>query len=98
MIKEIIAPYVKNARKRDKLPVDQKALLIMDVFSGQTTQAVLDTLQKGDILLSRVPAGVTHIYQVLDLTVNGYAKRFMEKKFMNGIPVKYDNSLMKVEK
>ena len=98
MIEEIIAPYVKNARKRDKLPVDQKALLIMNVFSGQMTQAVLDTLQKEDILLSRVPVGMTHIYQVLDLTVNGYAKRFMEKKIMNGIPVKYDNSLMKVEK
>ena len=52
MIEEIIAPYVKNARKRDKLPVDQKALLIMDVFSGKMTQAVLDTLQKEDILVS----------------------------------------------
>ena len=53
----------------------------MDVFSGQMTQAFLDTLQKEDILLSPVPAGMTHIYQVLDLTMNGYAKRFMKKKF-----------------
>ena len=53
----------------------------MDVFSGQMTQAVLDTLQKEDILLSQVPAGMTHIYQVLDLTMNGYAKRFMKEKF-----------------
>ena len=70
MIEEIIASYVKNVRKRDKLPVDQKALFTMDVFSGQMTQVVLDTLQKKDILLSRVPAGMTHIYQVLDLNVN----------------------------
>ena len=81
IVEEIIALYVKNVRKRDKLPVDQKVLLIMDVFSGQVTQAVLDILQKEDILLSRVPAGMTPIYQILDLTVNGYAKRFMKKKF-----------------
>ena len=81
MIEKIIAPCVKNVRKRDKLPVDQKALFTMDVFSGQMTQAVLETLQKEDILLSRVPAGMTHIYQVLELTLNGYAKRFMKKKF-----------------
>ena len=81
MIEEIIAPYVKNVPKRYKFAADQKALLTMDVFIGQMTQAILDTLQKEDILISRVPAGMTHIYQVLDLTVNGYAKRFMKKKF-----------------
>ena len=51
----------------------------MDVFSGQITQAVLDNLQKEDILLSRVPAGMTHVYQVFDLTVNGYAKHLVKK-------------------
>ena len=81
MIEEIIDSYVKNVWKRDKLPVDQKVLLIMDVFSGQMIQAFLDTLQKEDILLSQVPAGMIHIYQILDLTVNGYVKRFMKKKF-----------------
>ena len=53
----------------------------MDGFSGQMTQAVLDTMQEEDIVLSQVPAGMTYIYQVLDLTVNGYAKRFMNQKF-----------------
>ena len=81
MIEEIIAPYVKNVLKRYKLLADQKALLTMDVFIEQMTQTVLDTLQKEETLISRVPAGMTHIYQVLDLTVNGYAKRFMKKKF-----------------
>ena len=42
---------VKNVRKKDNLPVHQKALLIMDVFGGRMTQTVLDTLQKEDILL-----------------------------------------------
>ena len=60
MIEEIITPYVKNVWKRDKLPVDQKALFAMDVFSGQMTQVVLDTLQKEVILLLRVPARITH--------------------------------------
>ena len=94
MRKEIIAPYVKNVCKRDKPPVDQKTLLSTDVFSGQITQAVLDTLQKEDILLSRVLAGMTHIYQVLDLTVNGYAKRFTKKNQVQ----QQLNSLMKVKK
>ena len=80
MIEEIITPYVENTRKREKLPVYQKVLLIMDVFSEQMTQAVLDTLQKEDIFLSRVPEGMIHIYQILDLTGSGYAKRFMKKK------------------
>ena len=62
MIEEIIAPYVKNVWKRDKLPVDPKALLTMDAFSEQMTQTILGTLQKEDILLSRVPAGMTNIY------------------------------------
>ena len=97
-IEEIIAPYVKNVRKRDKLPVDQKVLLIMDVFSGQMTQAVLGTLLRENILLSQVPVGMTLAHQILDLTVNGYAKRFTKKNSMNGIPIKYDESLMKVKK
>ena len=41
----------------------------MDVLYGQMTQTVLETLQKEGILLSRVPAGMTHIYQVFGLTV-----------------------------
>ena len=53
----------------------------MDGFSGQITQAVLDTMQEEDIVLSQVPAGMTYIYQGLDLTVNGYAKLFMNQKF-----------------
>ena len=42
---------VKNVRKKDNLPLHQKALLIMDVFGGRMTQTVLGTLQKEDILL-----------------------------------------------
>ena len=52
IIEKIIVPYVKNVLKRDKLPADQKALLTMDAFSGQLTQAFLDTLQRKGILLS----------------------------------------------
>ena len=53
----------------------------MDGFSGQMTQAMLDTMQEEDMVLSQVPSGMTYIYQVLDLTVNGYAKCFMNQKF-----------------
>ena len=54
------------------------ALVTMHAFREQITQFILDTLQKEEILLSRVSAGMTHIYEILDLTVNGYPKRFMK--------------------
>ena len=51
----------------------------MDVFSGKITQTVLKTWQKEDILLSRVPTEMTHIYNFLDLTLNGERKAFYEE-------------------
>ena len=36
---------------------------------------------EGNILIINVPANMTKHYQPLDLTVNGYAKRFFKSKF-----------------
>ena len=38
-LKEVIVPYVTNQRNLLNLPNDQKALVIMDVFTGQMTSA-----------------------------------------------------------
>ena len=51
----------------------------MDVFRGQMTEDVLTILK--DILLVLAPANMKHIFQLLDLTVNGTFKTFMSKKF-----------------
>ena len=53
----------------------------MDVFRGQKTEYVLTVLKDNNILLVRVPANMTHIFQLLDLTVNGTFKLFTRKKF-----------------
>ena len=53
----------------------------MDVFTGQMTSEVLTLLLSNNILVTNVPANMTKFYQPLDLTVNGYAKRYMARKF-----------------
>ena len=62
-LKEIIKPYAKKQRELLKCSVDQKALVIMDVFTGQTTTAVLDAFKEADICIVNVPANMTKYYQ-----------------------------------
>ena len=81
LLKEIIIPYVKKEREAKGLGEDQKALVVMDVFTGQMTSEVRDVLRENNILVTNVPANMTRFYQPLDLTVNGSAKRFLAKKF-----------------
>ena len=78
---EIIAPYLKEERKKLGLEISHKGLLIMNVFTGQMTTDVLDVITKNNIFVVNVPANMTKFYQPLDLTVNGYAKRFFKSKF-----------------
>ena len=53
----------------------------MDVFRGQMTENVLTVLKSNNIQLVRLPANMTHIFQPLDLTVNGTFKTFIHKTF-----------------
>ena len=45
------------------------------------TDSVLQLLKDNDILLVKVPPNMTHLFQPLDLSTNGWAKSFMKKKF-----------------
>lgn len=85
MIKEVLKPYIEKVIKEQEkllnLPFDQKALVNMDVFTGQMTKEVLDLYEKENIEIVCVPANMTHLLQPLDLTVNGYAKKHTRKKF-----------------
>ena len=63
------------------LPDDQKSMLIFDVFKGQKTQRVTDLIEENDCICVYVPPNLTHVFQPLDLTVNGMAKEFLNKKF-----------------
>ena len=80
-LKEIIIPYAVKKRELLNCKVDQKVLVIMDVFTGQTTAEVLIAYEDASILIVNVPANMTKYYQPLDLTVNGYAKAFFKRKF-----------------
>ena len=55
----------------------------MDVFKGQMTNKVLGLLADNQILLKKVPPNLTNHFQPLDLTVNGAAKHFTKKKFVD---------------
>ena len=49
LIEEIISPYVTKKREELKLPTDQKALLVWDVFRGQMTDKVKERLDELNI-------------------------------------------------
>ena len=84
---------MKKQREVEQLSEDHPALLILDVFRGQLTKAVVDEMQKHNILMCQVPANVTHIFQPLDLTVNGSAKSFLKAKFTEWCAEKIDEGL-----
>ena len=80
LFNENVIPYINEIRLSQNIP-DQYALVIMDVFTGQKTTKVMNLLKDNKILVTNIPANMTHFYQPLDLTVNGYAKKFMSRKF-----------------
>ena len=81
LINDVILPYFVKTRKQLKLPETQPALIIWDVFKGQTTEKVKQKLTSLQIQLVTIPPNMTNFFQPLDITVNGVAKKFMRKKF-----------------
>ena len=75
-----IFPYLNQVREAIDAP-SQKALLIMDNFTGQTTGAVLELLEEKEIAVVMVPANCTDRFQPLDVSVNNSAKDFLRAKF-----------------
>ena len=59
----------------------QPALLIYDVLQVQTTYKFLDVLKDNNILSTKIPPNMTHVFQLLDLTVNKFAKDFKKRMF-----------------
>ena len=91
LIEEILVPNIEKVRQEENLPVSQKALVIMDVFSGQITSVVLNCFKDKKIEVVCVPANMTYLLQPLDLIVNGYAKKFTSRKFSEW----YSSQIMK---
>ena len=83
MREQIIIPYVQKQRNTLKLDAEYPAMLLMDVFKSQMTNPVKEISKRNNIILQKVPANLTYLFQPLDVQggPNGYAKRFMKKKF-----------------
>ena len=64
-----------------KIAKKQKALIVMDVFTGQMTEDAVKRYQDNNILIVNIPSNMTKYYQPLDLTVNGYCKKFLKRNF-----------------
>lgn len=79
-IEKIILPYVITTRERLNDP-SQTAMVIFDVFKGQTTAAVFNLLEESNIVYEHIPNGCTDKLQPLDLSVNKSAKSYLREKF-----------------
>ena len=82
LLEEVIVPYVQEERTRLE-NADQKALVVWDVFHGQTTADVTDVLVENNITTEYVPNNLTAHYQPLDCTTNKWAKDCTKGKFNN---------------
>ena len=71
---KVVIPYVSGHRET-LFNANQTALLIFDVFNIQITDEVTLHLLQNDIYFVTVPNNVTHLFQPLDLTVNGHCKK-----------------------
>jgi hypothetical protein len=77
---KIIFPYIKKVREETDAPT-QKAMVLMDNFSGQTTTSLLEKVEEEGIVVVMIPAGTTDRLQPLDVSTNKAAKDFLREKF-----------------
>ena len=80
-LESIIFPFAKSKRAELDLEEEQKCMLIFDVFKAQCTQRVFDLIDENHCVTVFVPANLTHLFQPLDLAINGVAKSFLKSKF-----------------
>ena len=74
-LEKVVFPYLSKKREQLKMSKDKKALLIFDVFKGQTTQQVKDVILANNSVYVFVPKNLTNHFQPLDLNVIGQAKQ-----------------------
>ena len=69
-LRTIIIPYIQNKRRELKLGYTFPALVIFDVFKGQTTDAVFQLLDANHIYVVSIPPNCTDKLQPMDLSIN----------------------------
>ena len=81
-IHNIILPYVKLIREL-KQDDSASALVIIDNFKGQVTDAIHILLEENNISVALLPANTTDLLQPLDIAVNKPAKNYVRQQFQD---------------
>ena len=77
----VLFPYVEKMKVELKLPEDQKAMLIFDVFKGQITDKVTKFIEENNCVIVHIPNNMTDEFQPLDLNVSSHSKELLKGKF-----------------
>ena len=62
-------------------------------FWGQTTDKIIKVLKDNHILVTKIPANMTHLFQPLDLTVKKAAKDYTNQEFSDWFPCQINTGL-----
>ena len=80
-ITNIIVPYIMRKKEELKLHSEQRALCIIDNFSAQCTDEVLELLERHKIDTVFVPPNCTCVLQPMDLSINKPVKDILKNEF-----------------
>ena len=78
-VDHIIMPYVEAVR--EVVGDDKAALVIIDNFKGQVTEAVTSLLDANNIHVCLLPPNTTDLLQPMDIAINKPAKEFIKRRF-----------------
>ena len=67
MLENVNIPYIDEQRITLSPDFDHPAFLIMDIFKGQMTCPVRELLNENHMLLKKIPANLTYLFQPLDV-------------------------------
>ena len=90
-ITKVILPYINSTRKRLKLEETHTALVLYDVFKGQTTPAIKTLLADNHISIVMIPPNCTDKLQPLDISINKPLKDALKAQFHS----RYANEVQK---
>lgn len=82
-ITKIIIPYIRKTRKELGLAESHPALVIYDVFRGQTTPAIKNLLAENNISVVLVPPNCTDKLQPLDVAINKPLKDALKDQYQS---------------
>lgn len=82
-IQKVILPYVSSQRKELKLSETHPALVLFDVFKGQTTPNIKKLLEDNHVSMVLVPPNCTDKLQPLDISINKPMKDALKDQFQS---------------